>query len=77
MKEILITSRQRMLAPDQLAHELNILQTPENMDNNINTNSILIGALATLAIVTIVYVIHQNQNNYRNSIKTINDSDKF
>lgn len=77
MKEILITSRQRMLAPDQLAHELNILQTPEKMESNINTSFILIGALATLAIVTIVYVIHQNQNNYRNSIKTIDDSDKF
>ena len=33
MKEIIITSRQRMLSPDRLAYELGQIPTPKKIEN--------------------------------------------
>jgi len=59
MKEIILTSRQKMLAPDRLAYELGQIQTPEKMENNKIVTYILIGAAATIITGFITYAAYQ------------------
>lgn len=66
MKEIIITSRQRMLSPDILAYELGQIPTPEKIENTKITNYVLIGVLATITIGMISYTMYQiHQENKR------------
>ncbi len=63
MKEILLTSRQRMLSPDQLALELNLIETPQEFERNQTVQFILIGGIimAGLVICYNVYLMHQEE----------------
>ncbi|BDB55436.1 hypothetical protein GENT5_17410 [Flavobacterium ammoniigenes] len=63
MKEILLTSRQRMLSPDQLALELNLIETPQEFERNQTVQFILIGGIimAGLVICYNVYQMHQEE----------------
>ncbi len=63
MEEILLTSRQRMLSPDRLALELNLIETPQEFERNKIINYLLIGGLlmATFVISYNVYQIHQEE----------------
>jgi hypothetical protein len=63
MEEILLTSRQRMLSPDQLALELNLIETPQEFERNKIINYLLIGGLlmATFIISYNFYQIHQEE----------------
>ena len=64
MKEIIITSRQRMLSPDQLAYELGQIPTPEKIENTKIASYILFGVLATITVGLISYNIYnQYQEN--------------
>lgn len=58
MKEILLTSRQRMLAPDQLALELNLIETPQEFERNKTIQYILVGVILMAGLV-ICYNIYQ------------------
>jgi predicted negative regulator of RcsB-dependent stress response len=64
MKEILLTSRQRMLAPDQLAFELNLIETPQEFERNKTIQYILVGGIlmAGLVICYNLYQMHQEEN---------------
>ena len=69
MKEIIITSRQRMLSPDILAYELGQILTPEKIENTKITNYVLIGVLATITIGMISYTMYQiHQENKRKKL---------
>ncbi|MGV1012224.1 MAG: hypothetical protein ACOYBS_07220 [Flavobacterium sp.] len=69
MKEIIITSRQRMLSPDILAYELGQIPTPEKIENTKITNYVLIGVLATITIGMISYTMYQiHQENKRKKL---------
>ncbi len=70
MTEILLTSRQRMLAPDQLALELNLIEAPQEFERNKTIQLVLIGSLimAGLVICYNIYQIHQEEKKQ----KTIN-----
>jgi hypothetical protein len=59
MKEIIITSRQRMISPDRLAYELGQIPTPEKMENNKIATYVLIGVFATITIGIISYSVYQ------------------
>jgi hypothetical protein len=59
MKEIILTSRQRMLSPDRLAYELGQIPTPEKMKKNKIATYVLIGVIATITIGIINYNIYQ------------------
>ena len=59
MKEIILTSRQKMLAPDRQACELGQIQTPEKMENNKIVTYVLIGVAATITVGFISYAIYQ------------------
>jgi hypothetical protein len=59
MKEIIITSRQRMLSPNRLAYELGQIPTPEKIENSKITTYVLIGVFATITIVIISYNVYQ------------------
>jgi hypothetical protein len=63
MKEILLTSRQRMLAPDQLAFELNLIETPQEFERNKTIQYILVGGIlmAGLVIFYNLYQMHQEE----------------
>lgn len=63
MEEILLTSRQRMLSPDRLALELNLIETPQEFEKNKTINYLLIGGLlmAVFVISYNVYQIHQEE----------------
>ncbi len=63
MKEILLTSRQRMLAPDQLALELNLIETPQEFERNKTIQYILVGGIlmAGLVICYNLYQMHQEE----------------
>lgn len=55
MEEILLTSRQLMLAPDELAYELGLIKTPEQ----IAANKIIIYVAGTvIGCVVIAVVVH-------------------
>lgn len=65
MKEVLLTSRQRMLSPDQLAFEMGMIPTPKEIENTKIATYVLIGILATITIGFIsysVYQIHKENN---------------
>lgn len=70
MTEILLTSRQRMLAPDQLALELKLIEAPQEFERNKTIQLVLIGSLimAGLVICYNIYQIHQEEKKQ----KTIN-----
>ena len=69
MKEIIITSRQRMLSPDRLAYELGQIPTPEKMENNKIATYVLIGVFATITIGIISYTVYQiHQENKREKL---------
>lgn len=70
MTEILLTSRQRMLAPDQLALELKLIEAPQEFERNKTIQLVLIGSLimAGLFICYNIYQIHQEEKKQ----KTIN-----
>lgn len=63
MKEILLTSRQRMLAPDQLALELKLIETPQEFERNETIQLVLVGGLimAGLVIFYNLYQMHQEE----------------
>lgn len=63
MKEILLTSRQRMLAPDQLSLELKLIEAPQEFEKNKTIQLILLGSLimAGLVICYNVYQIQQEE----------------
>ncbi len=63
MTEILLTSRQRMLAPDQLALELKLIEAPQEFERNKTIQLVLIGSLimAGLVICYNIYQIHQEE----------------
>jgi hypothetical protein len=66
MKEIIITSRQRMLSPDRLAYELGQIPTPGEIENTKIATYVLSGVFATITIGIIsysVYQIHQENKN--------------
>jgi hypothetical protein len=58
MEEILLTSRQRMLSPDQLALELKLIETPQEFERNKTIQYILIGGIIMGALV-ICYNFYQ------------------
>ena len=64
MKEIILTSRQRMLASDQLAYELGLIPTAQEIDRQKKIILIAIGALALVTSVLIGYQAYQIHNNY-------------
>ena len=61
MKEIILTSRQKMLSPDRQAYEIGQIQTPEKMENNKIVTYILIGVAVTITVGFISYAIYQKQ----------------
>ena len=61
MKEIILTSRQKMLSPDRQACELGQIQTPKKMENNKIVTYILIGVAVTITVGFISYAIYQKQ----------------
>lgn len=63
MKEILLTPRQRMLSPDQLALELNLIETPQEFERNKTIQYILVGGIimAALVICYNFYQMHQEE----------------
>ena len=70
MKEIIITSRQRMLPPDQFAYELGLIPTPDKIENSRIASYVLIGVFATVTIGIITYAVYQNH--IENKRKNIN-----
>ena len=69
MKEIIITSRQRMLSPDILAYELGQIPTPEKIENTKIATYVLIGVFATITIGIISYTVYQiHQENKRKKL---------
>jgi hypothetical protein len=58
MKEILLTSRQRMLSPDQLALELNLIETPQEFERNKSIQYLLLGGIL-MAGIFICYNFYQ------------------
>jgi hypothetical protein len=63
MKEILLNSRQRMLSPDQLALELNLIETPQEFERNKTIQYILVGGIlmASLVICYNFYQMYQEE----------------
>lgn len=59
MREILLTSRQRMLSPDILAYELGQIPTPKKIENTKIATYVLIGVLATMTLGLISYRVYQ------------------
>jgi hypothetical protein len=59
MKEIIITSRQRMLSPDRLAYELGQIPTPKKIENTKIATYVLYGVLATITIGLVSYGVYQ------------------
>jgi hypothetical protein len=70
MKEIIITSRQRMISPDRLAYELGQIPTPEKIENSKIVTYVLIGVFATITIGIISYNVYQIQQ--KNKSKKLN-----
>lgn len=69
MKEIIITSRQRMLSPDILAYELGQIPTPEKIESTKIATYVLIGVFATITIGVISYTVYQiHQENKRKKL---------
>jgi hypothetical protein len=72
MKEIIITSRQRMLSPDRLAYELGQIPTLEKIENSKIATYVLIGVFATITIGIISYNVYQIH--LENKSKKISDN---
>lgn len=70
MKEILLTSRQRMLSPDQLALELKLIETPQEFERNKTLQYILVGGILMAGLV-ICYNFYQMYQEER-KLKIIN-----
>ena len=69
MKEIIITSRQRMLSPELLSYEMGLIQTTEKMENNKIATYVLIGVFVTITIGIISYTVYQiHQENKREKL---------
>lgn len=68
MKEIIITSRQQMLSPDQLSFEMGLIPTPEKMEMDKKMTYFLLGSIVTLALAFSIYNIYTN---YREKKKYI------
>jgi hypothetical protein len=65
MKEIILTSRQRMLPPDLLAYELGQIPTLQEMENSKKITYVLIGVFTVITAGFIsyqLYQIHQENN---------------
>jgi hypothetical protein len=72
MKEIILTSRQRMLSPDRLAYELGQIPTPEKIENTRIATYVLIGVFATITLGVITYTVHQiHQENKRKKLNYV------
>lgn len=66
MKEIILTSRQKMLSPDRQACELGQIQTPEKIENKKIATFVLIGVAATITVGLFSYAVYQmHQENKR------------
>ena len=61
MKELLLTSRQRMLSPDQLALELNLIETPQEFERNKIINYLIMSELLMATFVISYNFYHINQ----------------
>ena len=66
MKEIILTSRQRMLSPDRLAYELGQIPTPEKLENTKIATYVLFGVLATITIGLVSYGVYQIRQENKN-----------
>jgi len=60
MKEIILTSRQQMLSPDQFSYEMGIIPTPEKMEMNRKLTYLLIGSAVTITLILSFYNIYIN-----------------
>ena len=77
MKEIIITSRQRMLSPDILAYELGQIPTPEKIENTKIATYVLIGVFATITIGVISYTVYQiHQENKRKKLNYVEEKNQ-
>jgi hypothetical protein len=72
MKELLLTSRQRMLSPDQLALELNLIETPQEFERNKTIHYLLIGGLLMATFVICYNFYHINQEKIKQ--KRVNEN---
>jgi hypothetical protein len=59
MKEIILTSRQRMLPPDIFAYEFGQIPTPKKIENTKIATYVLIGVFATITIGLVSYGVYQ------------------
>ena len=66
MKEIILTSRQRMLPPDIFAYELGQIPTPEKLENTKIATYVLFGVLATITIGLVSYGVYQIRQENKN-----------
>ena len=71
MKEIILTSRQRMLSSDQLAFELGLIPTAQEIEKNKKISLIVIGAFVAITFIFICSKVYQIQQKY--SIKNQNN----
>lgn len=60
MKEIILTSRQQMLSPDQFSYEMGLIPTPKKMEMNRKVTYFLIGSAVTIAVAVSIYNIYSN-----------------
>ena len=60
MKEIILTSRQQMLSPDQFSYEMGLIPTPEKMEMNRKVTYLLIGGAVTITLMFSIYNIYTN-----------------
>ena len=69
MKEIILTSRQRMLPPDIFAYEFGQIPTPKKIENTKIATYVLIGVFATITIGLVSYGVYQiHQENKRKKL---------
>jgi hypothetical protein len=59
MKEIILTSRQRMSSPDRLSYDFDLIPTPEKIENTKIATYVLIGVFATITLGIISYSVYQ------------------
>lgn len=59
MKEIILTSRQRMLSPDLLAYELGQIPIPQEIENSKKITYIIFGMFVTVSIGLLAYNLHK------------------
>ena len=71
MKEIILTSRQQMLSPDQLSFEMGLIPTPEKMEMNRKVTYILIGSAVTIAANSITFLFAYTHFNIRFGVQLL------